>query len=374
VRLRKVSRAELARAAGMSQPTVSRIVDDLLTSGILMQSDAATATVDATTSVAEPKGTRKKAAMVGRPSTPLELDRRRPRFLAMQLGVRKTRLAGLPLAIPHADTWEEEFDTPSSPPAWRAQLSEAWKRLEFKGVKAVVASLPGVIEEQSGRVLLSPNLRWTEETELAESLRSMFKTTVLFIHEIRALALGQLVVDPSSRDFLLVDSGSGVGAAAISGGRLYTGPLPLSGELGHTPVLGNTRQCGCGATGCVETLISRKGLIASATDEMGIAPTWPQLLASLADGPPPGWLQRSLDAAAIVVASALNVLGLRQVILTGALAELPPSAISYLSERISADAMWARFGTITCTTAPRHRQAGMVSLAIEHTLLAPRTH
>src|SRR5581483_3784675 len=47
VRLRKVSRAELARAAGMSQPTVSRIVDELLSGGILMQSETDSETVPA---------------------------------------------------------------------------------------------------------------------------------------------------------------------------------------------------------------------------------------------------------------------------------------------------------------------------------------
>jgi len=71
----------------------------------------------------------------------------------------------------------------------------------------------------------------------------------------------------------------------------------------------------------------------------------------------------------VVIASALNVLGLRQVVLSGALAELPVSAVEYLSEGIRADAMWARFGSIVCRTASRRRLAGMVSLAIDRTLL-----
>src|SRR5262245_20056358 len=181
-------------------------------------------------------------------------------------------------------------------------------------------------------------------------LKSAFKTPVLCIHEIRALALGQLALDHDLGDFLLVDSGAGVGAAAITGGRLYTGPLPLSGELGHTPVLNNTRRCGCGAVGCVETLISRKGLLASAQEKHDHLKNWPDLLEQLASDPTPQWLRLTLDEAAIVIASALNVMGLRQVILTGGLAELPPAAIEYLGERIRADAMWARFGTITCRT------------------------
>lgn len=352
----------------MSQPTVSRIVDELLSRGILMEGEA---TQPATTSG---DGGANGLTSVGRPSTPLELDRRRPRFVAIQLGVRKTRLAVLPIAIPDADRWDHEFDTPSNSDRWGRQLSDLWSSIATKGVSAVVVSLPGVVDEHTGRVFLSPNLRWTEQAHLADILKTIFGKPILFVQEIRALALGQLTLEPEVSDFLLVDAGSGVGAAAVAGGRLYTGPLPLSGELGHTPVLGNTRRCGCGAVGCIETLISRKGLIASAQEELGQTISWPQLLNLLATGPTPAWLKRSLDAAAIIIASALNVLGLRQVVLTGGLAELPVSAVEYISEAIRADAMWARFGSVICRTAPRRRLAGMVSLAIDRTLLVPRVH
>src|SRR5215207_1707054 len=85
IRMGKASRIELARISGMSQPTVSRIVDSLLTEGILIE--AGTSQDDAAT---EQSG-------AGRPSTSLRLDNRRPRFGVVQVGVRKTRLAVLPI-------------------------------------------------------------------------------------------------------------------------------------------------------------------------------------------------------------------------------------------------------------------------------------
>src|SRR5262245_15979496 len=112
-RMRRVSRAELARIAGMSQPTVSRIVDDLLARGILMEGDSDQAVLDSANG-----GAARRAASVGRPSTPLELDRRKPRFVLLQLGVRQTRLALMPIAIPSADRWDHYFETPSNPDLW----------------------------------------------------------------------------------------------------------------------------------------------------------------------------------------------------------------------------------------------------------------
>jgi hypothetical protein len=68
-------------------------------------------------------------------------------------------------------------------------------------------------------------------------------------------------------------------------------------------------------------------------------------------------------------AGALNLLGLRQVVLTGAFDELPPSCVEFLRDYVQRYAMWARFGEVYVRTAPRRRQAGMVSLALDRMLV-----
>jgi predicted NBD/HSP70 family sugar kinase len=356
-----VSRSSLARDTGMSQPTVSRIVDRLLSEHILAESAAE----DAPSSV---NGSGKVAAVLGRPTTRLELDRRRPRIGTVQLGVRHTRLAVLPLAIPSEDRWQVEFPTPASADAWLRQLAKVWKPYRDNGLKTLV-SLPGVVDERTGKVYLSPNVRWLEQADLGDGLRAIFGPELVFKQEIRLLAIGQLAAEPESGDFLLVDSGNGVGAAAVIGGSLFGGSVPLSGEIGHVAVPGNDRRCGCGAVGCLETLISRRGFLASAA-EHGQPKSWPALIEYLADRPLPRWLKQSLESTAVDVAAALNLLGLRQVVLTGAFRELPPSCVEYLTDSVRQHAMWARFGEISVRTAPRRRQSGMVSVALDRMLLA----
>ena len=354
-----ISRSDLARVTGMSQPTVSRIADQLLSQHVLAACDADVSPAEDSSATV--------TAVLGRPSTRLELDRRRPRFCMVQLGVRHTRLAILPVAIPSEDVWHSEFVTPTSGDAWLRQLAKLWKPHREKNLKIVVG-LPGVVDEATGKVYLSPNVRWLEKAELGESLRAIFGTEVVFKQEIRLLTLGQLAAEPGSGDFLLVDSGNGVGAAAVIGGNLFSGSIPLNGEIGHVAVQGNNRRCGCGAIGCLETLISRPGLLASAA-EHGLPKSWSAVIEYLADRPLPRWLKLSLESAAVDIAAALNLLGLRQVVLTGAFRELPPYCVEYLSQSVRQHAMWARFGDITIRTAPRRRQAGMVSVALDSILL-----
>ena len=141
-----------------------------------------------------------------------------------------------------------------------------------------------MVDERTGKVYLSPNVRWLEKANLGESLREVFGSEVVFKQEIRLLALGQLAAEPESGDFLLVDRATASGAAAVIGGSLFSGSIPLSGEIGHVAVPGNDRQCGCGAIGCLETLIARPGLLASAA-EHGLPKSWPAVIEYLADRP-----------------------------------------------------------------------------------------
>ena len=77
------------------------------------------------------------------------------------------------------------------------------------------------------------------------------------------------------------------------------------------------------------------------------------------------WLVETLDAAADIIAGALNVLGLRRVIVTGSLVDLPPVVIRHLAEGVSRGALWGRFGNVHVEGAPRRRIAGLVSVGID---------
>jgi hypothetical protein len=68
---------------------------------------------------------------------------------------------------------------------------------------------------------------------------------------------------------------------------------------------------------------------------------------------------------------ALNVLGLRRVILTGNLCDLPEAVLERIKSRVCSGALWARFGNVECLRAPRRRSAGLVAFGIDRLLLRP---
>ena len=74
------SRAELAKATGMSKPTTGKIIDDLMHAGV----------------VEEIKLLDGGRPSVGRPGKQLRLATNRSRFVVVDLGVENTRVSGLP--------------------------------------------------------------------------------------------------------------------------------------------------------------------------------------------------------------------------------------------------------------------------------------
>jgi predicted NBD/HSP70 family sugar kinase len=403
LRLGSASRADLAKAAGISQPTAGKIIAELLHLGILQEAGSASEH-EGNGSTGSPR--------LGRPGQLLRLDHRRARFIAIELGVAETSISALPVAIKLEDEWSHCFPTPKSPEAWLKKLKAVAPEMADPQLWGVLISVPGIVDEEAGKVFFSPNLHWLEKTDLPHVVRQAWNLPVLLVQEIRALALGHLTAEPGGEDFLLVDFGEGVGGAIVQDGKLYSHPIPLSGEFGHTPVVGNTRGCGCGAVGCLETMVSERGLLESfAAAHTGIAqtrrvspalrpssgrteaesgsanwgaasaveparfepvrgalPNWKELVANVNENGIQPWLSETLDATARVIAGALNILGIHRVIVTGRLTELT-GCIDYLAGGINQGAMWGRFGNVTCQSAPHRRAAGLVAAGIDRLIL-----
>jgi hypothetical protein len=124
----------------------------------------------------------------------------------------------------------------------------------------------------------------------------------------------------------------------------------------------------------METLVSLRGLLESfSVTAQAAERSWPALADYISKNGIKPWLAQALDAAAAAIAGSLNVLGLRRVVVTGSLTELPPVVMQFLSHAVRNGTMWARFGDVECVSAPRRRTAGLVAVGIDR-LIVPDGH
>lgn len=353
LKLGATTRSALARATGLSQPTAGKIVDELEAEGVLQSYTPAEAAV----------------LRPGRPGQTLRLDDSSPRFLAIQLGVMNTRLATLSVAPPTDDDWAATIRTPTSLGKWLLAVKAAAGPLLTGKPAAILVSVPGVLDESTGKSLLSPNIRWLEGQNIGASLEDAFGLPVHAVQEIRCLALGQRAVVPEGESFLLVDFGHGIGSAAMLRGELLHGQLPLTGEIGHTPAPGHHLPCGCGGRGCVETVVGRQHMLQALGFDESSPGDAEDAFAEIPDKLPKAF-REALEIAGLAIAGSLNMLGLAHVVVTGYASTLPEHAFDVLRQQIQTAAVAGRFGEVKTVQARRHRLAGLAIVGIDR-VLAP---
>jgi glucokinase len=112
-----------------------------------------------------------------------------------------------------------------------------------------------------GTIEHPPNLKWGYVDVRAE-LSKYYDVPVAITNDANAAALGEMLFGAAQgmKDFIVITLGTGLGSGIVANGELIYGADGFAGEIGHTTVDPNGRECGCGKRGCLETYCSATGL------------------------------------------------------------------------------------------------------------------
>lgn len=137
------------------------------------------------------------------------------------------------------------------------------------GVHGVAVSIAGVVDPDTGRIKVA-NIPALDGACLAALLGDAMGLPVIVLNDADCFALAEAAqgAGRGHRNLFGIILGTGVGGGLVIDGRIVTGLGGYAGEWGHGPVL-NTRAagrdiphfpCGCGQTGCVDTVGGARGL------------------------------------------------------------------------------------------------------------------
>jgi N-acetylglucosamine repressor len=301
---------------------VSKAVASLLNAGLLEEADA-------------PEAAR------GRPAPRVRLATTSAQVIgvAIDAGHCEVISAGLDGA-PHADP--VNVPTPATYSELLTILEAAARGLMAKpGVKTLGlgVSLPGLVDCRQGRGVLSPNVPMTDGHTPAADLAARLGVPGTLLQESHALCLSERHhgLAKGVEDFAVLDVSTGIGLGVMLGGRLLTGHSGLAGEIGHiTVVPEGGRRCGCGNTGCLETVASDSALAYHASQKLGRAVTVDEVLDLVRTGAVD--LSLELDQVAgylgIAVAAVVNLFNPAVVFVYSPLLDLDPG----LLDRVAAGA------------------------------------
>ncbi|MEJ3747500.1 ROK family transcriptional regulator [Actinomycetes bacterium KLBMP 9797] len=355
-----ISRTELATGTGLTRPTISRIVDELLAGRLVTESG------------------RTHDGRAGRPRVGLTVSDKGPAGLG--LDIRSDGLAAcvvdLTGTVRHLAFAPSTYGDQSAPAVLAALARMAGAAIDATAAEdlAVVTAtlaVPGPVD--AGLVRSAPALGW-RNVDAGALLRGAAQhlglplavDNIAVDNEANLAALGELYASDNTLDsFVYVSGGLGIGAGIVMDGRLVRGARGWSGELGHVTVYPDGKPCPCGSRGCLQTYASLRAIL---SDEPAPPHGTPDAAATArADAGDPATLA-ALDAAGTALGIALsdlvNILDIDTVLLGGAFALLSSWLTTNVRTEINQRVLTAAWAPITIRPAQLGPDAAVIGAAL----------
>jgi len=287
-----LSRADLARATGLTRVTISDLVADLMDEKLVVE-------------VGQRDGSRP-----GKPATMLDINRGGFQIIGIDLSDYAVfRGAILDLYGVVLERAEVPLDGATGADATAKVVALAQQLVASASLPllGIGVGSPGIVD-LAGTVLSAPNLGWPSDgagEPLQETLAAATGLPVIVANDANAAALAEHSFGAALSDMMLIKVGHGVGAGLIIGGTALFGSRFAAGEIGHVVVgTDGGAACACGKVGCLETWVAA-----------------PRLDAALAATHDPAErteiLRRAGERLGIALAPVVGALDLAEIVLSG---------------------------------------------------------
>ncbi len=320
----EITRSGISQATGITRATISRLVDELIGAGLVLELDP-------------PTGGR------GRPANRLAPAPGRAAALGLEVNISALDVLLVDLAGEVLGSARIEDDFAGADPAQTmGRLAEATKEvLEDSLPDGAIflgsgLALPGLVSPAS--LALAPNLGWRDiplETLLAP-LDSIYPAIVANEADLAAFAVANPLpgVPSGPSSFIYVSGEVGIGAGIVVDHRPLIGARGWSGEIGHICADPSGPVCSCGATGCLEAYLGLRSLARRAGLDRNAGAADVIAAARAGDAPTLAALHEGGAALGRALAAVINSADIPLVLLGGIVAELGEWLVEPAQEEI----------------------------------------
>jgi predicted NBD/HSP70 family sugar kinase/biotin operon repressor len=330
------SRADLARLTGLSRSTVSTLVSDLQSTGLVVEREGGRG---------GGRGTESRVPQQGRPPTLLTLDRTAGLVLGIDFGHEIVHVAIADLSRTILAERMEAFDVDHS--AGKALdlavklADEVVAEADVDGERILGAGvgLSGPIDVAAGTVYAGKILPGWAGVRPEDELSARLGLRVHLDNDANLGALAEVTLGAGigARDAIYLMVSGGVGAGLIINGELYRGTGGTAGELGHMLVDESGPICRCGNRGCLEMMAGGRAIIALLRSSHGEDLTLDEVMTLAADGDS-GARRAIADAGRVLgrsIAAVVNAFNPELVIVGGAVSVAGDVLLDPLQEAVN---------------------------------------
>ncbi len=133
--------------------------------------------------------------------------------------------------------------------------------IERNEIHAIASCAPGVIDQDRGVVLFTPNLPW-RDYDIRAAMMQRFGVPFFVGNDVNLGVLGEHEYGAAKGYNNVVGFfvGTGMGGGLILNGELFTGNQCKAAEYGHMILDPKGPKCNCGQRGCLEAYSSKTGM------------------------------------------------------------------------------------------------------------------
>ena len=244
------SRQELSEATGLSSASVSNVVRDLITEGIVVEAGSI-----------ESDG--------GRPRALLQVNPDYGYVIGVDVGETRVRVELFDLAL----TEHAKADYPLDPRQHGVGLIV---EAILTGLEAVLTGsavspaavlgigvgVPGIVGNGPDGLVHGQAYGW-ESVPLGRLLRAGTSLPLHVDNDAKTMAQAELWFGTGrgAQSAVVCLIGSGVGASITANGATVRGSTSSAGEWGHSTVMVDGRACRCGSLGCLEAYVGAEAIL-----------------------------------------------------------------------------------------------------------------
>ncbi|MBD2847085.1 ROK family transcriptional regulator [Paenibacillus sp. IB182496] len=342
-----ISRIDISALTNIPQPTITRITEELIGDGIIMENG----------SVPSARGRRPVQLVFNRDcffSIGIQLSRSRVKVAIMNM-------EGDALALRH------RYDTRAMPFGEVMQFVHravdqviAEAAVAPKLVLGIGVVVPGPLDETEEGEVSPPDFYGQSRIPLRRLLHEAHHLPVMMDNNANAAAIAEKWFGKGigRKHFMTVLAENGIGSGLIVSDHLLRGDTGEAGVIGHTTIDYAGERCSCGNYGCVETFVSIRQIEENVRRKLKLAPgeererfpadldalAFADIVLALEQGS--ALCEQAMREAGsylgIGIANAVNLLNPEAIILSGKLGTATPILAKAVQETIRARVLSAK--------------------------------
>jgi glucokinase len=241
----------------------------------------------------------------------------------------------------------------------------------------------GLINRSTQRVEANPNLVDVSSFDIHSEIEAATRLPIIIDNDANMAAYGEWRSGAARgcRDVFFITMGTGIGAGLILDGQLQRGSRGFAGEFGHFKILLDGLECGCGSTGCLETLASGPNIVRRVREQLFSDPSFS--LSSLArdmegtltgervvraamekDALALGVLRETGRILGAAIASVINLLNVEVVVLGGGVMAAGDLILEPIREEVQRSVVQPCVECMRIVAAELGQDAGIIGAAL----------